>query len=491
MRKGKLMGRVSSGRRHPLEILFHPSAVAIVGVSKNPESQGNMYLRQFLEFPFQGSVYPVSIEEREIYEVPCYRKIGEIPGPVDHVISCVPHHQVSSLVEDCVQKGVRSLHLYTARMAETQLGERVGLERQIVKRAREGGVRVIGPNCMGFYCPKTGLTFRFSLPKEPGHVAFASQSGGNAADLEYQGAGRGLRFSKIISFGNASDLNESDFLDYLLADPETKVIGMYLEGVKDGRRLVELLSHSEGKKPVILYKAGRTKAGSRAVLSHTASMSGEEAFWDAICRQYGVIRVHSMTEMADALLAFQFLRPSKGRRVLAMGGGGGGSVAAADVLELEGFQVPPLPLEMKEEIRTFAQDVWSLISNPMDSSVMGAVETLTRCYQMGVKWGGVDLLIGNTSAIWLFDTPEVVKRHEMIVHFLLHLAKSTDKPMAIVANSGDSSTKWRVEGFLRAQEQCRDAGVPFYPSIERAARALSHFTHYYQRTLKERIAGAP
>ncbi len=472
--------------KHPLDRLFNPRSVAVVGVSKNSESQGFRYLRQLLEFPFHGPVYPVSIDEQEVLGVPCHKTLRQITGPVDHVISCIPHHQILSLVEDCVVKGVRSLHLFTARMAETRLADRLGLERQTVQRARQGGVRVIGPNCMGLYCPDVGLTFRFSLPREAGTVAFASQSGGNAADLEYQGVGRGLRFSKIISFGNASDLNESDFLDYLLEDPHTRVIAMYLEGVKEGRRFLDLLRLADGKKPVVLFKAGRTRAGSRAVISHTASMSGESPLWEAVCRQFGVVSVHSMQEMADVLLAFQFLPPSTGQRVLVMGGGGGGSVAAADACELDGFEVPPLPPEMMEEIRLFAPEVWSLISNPMDASVMGDVETMVRAFQMGIQWDGADLLVGNSSAIWLLDYPQGAERHNQNLAFLISLARDAKKPMIIFVNSGDTTTPWRVEAVLKAQEQCRDAGIPVYPNIQRASRALAHFIRYHRRATDQR-----
>jgi len=475
------MNNFSEACKHPLDFLFHPRTVAIVGVSKRPESPSNMYLRQLLAFPFPGPVYPVAKEEKEILGIPCYRALCDISGPIDHVISCVPYHQVMSLVEDCIAKRVRSLHLYTARLAETQLEDRLDLQRQIVYRAREGGVRIIGPNCMGIYCPGAGLTFRFNFPKEPGHVAFVSQSGGNAADIEHQGAGRGLRFSKIISFGNASDLDESDFLEYLLEDPQTKVIAMYLEGVKDGRRLMNLFRRSEGKKPVVLFKAGRTPAGSRAVISHTASMSGEEALWETICRQFGIVRVHSIQEMADVLLAFQYLQPFSGRKALVMGGGGGGSVAAADACELEGFAVPPLPQDMREEIRSFAPEVWSLISNPMDGSVMGGMETFQRCFKMGVRWDGVDLVIGNSGAVWFLDHPDGAAQHGMGLKFFIRLAKRANKPMVIFVDAGDMIAPWRVEALRSALEQCRDAEVPVYPDIHRTAKALAHFTRYHRR----------
>jgi len=471
----------STTNDHPLDFLFHPRSVAIAGVSKNKESQGYRYLDQLLAFPFKGPVYPVSISEEGVLGVQCYKTLKEIPGSVDYVISCIPHHQVLPLVEDSLVKGVRCIHLYTARLAETQLKDRLDLEKQIVDTARQGGIRIIGPNCMGLYCPEVGLTFRYSLPKESGHIAFVSQSGGNAANLEYQGVGRGLRFSKIISYGNASDLNESDFLEYLLEDPQTRVIAMYLEGVKDGKRFAELLRKADGKKPVVLIKAGRTSAGTRAVVSHTASLSGEEKKWEAICRQFGVIRVHSMQEMADVLLGFQFLQPVSGRRVLIMGGGGGGSVEAADVCETEGLEVPPLPSDMKDEIRSFAPDVWSLISNPMDGSVMGGWEVMVKSLQMGAKWDGVDILIGNSSAIWLLDHPDGAIQHEFSLEFLTDLIKDNNKPLVVFANAGDTTTSWRVEALLKAQEKCKEKGIPVYPNIHRAAKALAHLTGFYKR----------
>lgn len=469
---------------HPLDSLFHPRSVAIVGVSKHPENVGNKYLKQLLQFPFKGPIYPVSLTEKEINGIRCYKSIGDISDPIDHVISCIPHHQAISLVEDCVIKGVNSIHLYTARLAETQLDDRLDLEKKIIKTAKEGGIRIIGPNCMGLYCPSVGLTFRFSLPKEPGTIAFASQSGGHAANLEYQSVGRGLRFSKIISFGNAADLNESDFFEYLIEDPQTKVIALYLEGVKNGPRFIKLLRHADGKKPVVLYKAGATKAGSRAVISHTASLSGEEIMWEAICHQFGVIKVNSIEEMADVLLAFQFLRPVTGQKLLIMGGGGGGSVEAADVCELEGFEVPPLPSSMKEEIRSFAPDVWSLISNPMDGSVMSGPETMARSFKLGSQWEGVDLLIGNSSAVWLLDHPDGAAQHEFSLEFLINLARDSQKPMVIFVNTGDPTSLWRVEAALKAQDKCSIARIPVYSDIQRAAKALAHFTKYYRRINK-------
>ena len=164
-----------------------------------------------------------------------------------------------------------------------------------------------------------------------------------------------------------------------------------------------------------------------------------------------------------------------------MGGGGGGSVESADMCEAEGFGVPPLPSEMREEIRSFAPAVWSLISNPMDGSVMGGFETMSRSYQLGAQWEGVDLLIGNTGAIWLLDDPQGAGQHEMSLQFMINIAREAQKPMVIFINSGDTTKPWRVEALLKAEELCREAGIPVYPNIRRAARALALFTSYHRR----------
>ncbi len=466
---------------HSLDYLFHPRSVAVVGVSNNAESQAFSYFRDLLEFPFQGPVYAVGRDEQEVQGQKCYQSVCQIPGPVDHVISCIPHHRVLSLVDDCADKGVRCIHLYTARMAETQLEDRKGLEGEVVQRAQQAGIRIIGPNCMGLFCPDIGLTFRKSFPKETGKVAFVSQSGGNAVDLDYQGAGRGLRFSKIISFGNGSDLNESDFLDHLLDDTETNVIGLYLEGVKDGRRFLDVLRRAQGRKPIVLYKGGRTEAGSRAAASHTASMSGQLVLWEAVCRQFGVVKVESMQEMADVLLAFQFLPPAAGKKIVLVGGGGGNSVAAADTCEEEGFEIPPISSEMKDEMRAFDPEVANLFSNPIDGSAMGGFQTVFQAYTMGFQWDGADLVIANSSPIWLMGDPEGVERHEMGLEFMIDLAQKISKPVVLYVDPGDSTEPWRVEALTKVRERCQQTGIPVYPSIRRAARSLACFTGYHRQ----------
>ena len=181
---------------HTLEYLFHPRSVAVVGALSDPRKQGYMYVEMLKLFGYRGQIYPVNVAGDELLGLPIYRSLRDIPGEVDHVISCVPATLVMSLVRQCVEKRVKSLHLYTGRMSETGEADRRDMELEIVEMARAAGIRVIGPNCLGIYYPGEGLSFRYNLPRESGSVAFISQSGGNGAKLGYRGAVRGIRFGK-------------------------------------------------------------------------------------------------------------------------------------------------------------------------------------------------------------------------------------------------------------------------------------------------------
>src|SRR3990170_1965808 len=221
-----------------IEAIFHPRSIAVVGASANPDSPGYDYVSSLREFGYQGQVYPINPRADEILGLPACSSLRDVPGQVDYVISCIPAAAVLDLVDDCAAKGVRALQLFTGRFSETGRREGMDLERRLLQRARAAGVRIIGPNCMGLLYPRLGISFRTDMPREPGTVGFLSQSGNLLLELTYLGGPRGLRFSKAISYGNGLDLNEADFLDYFAQDAETEVIGAYIEGVHDGRRLL-------------------------------------------------------------------------------------------------------------------------------------------------------------------------------------------------------------------------------------------------------------
>ena len=252
--------------KHPLDAIFHPRAVALVGVPSG-ESQGaslgffTSLLEQGFHERLNHGLYPVNPKADEIRGFKAYHSLLETPDPVDHVISLIPARAVPMLVEQAIQKKVRSIHFFTAGFSETGDEEMANLERTMVEKLTAAGIRVLGPNCMGLYVPYEGLAFMNQFPKEPGNVMFVSQSGANAGDVVRGLGNRGVRFSKVISFGNGSDLRAHHFFDYAITDDETDLVTSYIEGVQDGPKFLTALKALARVKPVILLKGGLTGAG--------------------------------------------------------------------------------------------------------------------------------------------------------------------------------------------------------------------------------------
>jgi len=462
-----------------LDFVFHPRSVAVVGASTSP-NQGNDFFRFLLNHPFKGSLYPVNPNAEEIEGVTAYATVEDIPGPVDYVISAIPATRVLQLVDQCARKGVKAIHFYTARMRETGLEEGIKLEEQLLRRAREAGIRLIGPNCMGLYYPKEGLTFKPGFPSELGPVAVISQSGGNTAQIVNLAAARGVRFSKVISYGNATDLNESDYMDYLAEDPETEVIAAYIEGITEGRRFFDVLRRTAGRKPVIILKGGRTQAGTKAVASHTASLAGSQEVWEAMCRQAGAISVSSMDDLTDLMVAFRFLQPAAGIQVGLGGGGGGVSVQSADACEEAGLRVIPLPQDLQEELKARDPVYWHWIGNPIDSSILGAgAFTLRYIMQLMADHPAFDLLICALDEHFSLNRPEDVPRTKQTVESFVQIGQQSPKPLAVVLGADLPRTEWKRQAMAEIREMCVQADLPVFPTIGRAARAIKRFVDYH------------
>ncbi len=246
---------------YELEALFRPESIAIVGASANPQSQGYEFVQGLVEIGFPGEIYPVNPKLDELFGKKAYPELEAIPGRVDFVISAIPAVATLELVDAAKAKGAKLIHLFSARFSETGRDEAVKLERELRSRVERAGIRVIGPNCMGVYYPKAKLTFDPGLPDEPGDVGFLTQSGSHAFRVINRGKERGLRFSKVISYGNALDLDEADFLDHFADDPDTEVIAAYVEGIHDGRRFFDSLRRAAARKPVAILKGGRSAGG--------------------------------------------------------------------------------------------------------------------------------------------------------------------------------------------------------------------------------------
>jgi len=474
---------------HPIDELVHPRSVAVVGASTNLGSWGYAYVDHFIEYGFRGDIYPVNPRYSEVAGYPCYSSVRDIPGHVDYVISCVPASGVLDLIDDCAAKGVRVIHLYTARFSETGRDDAAALEQEVLARARQTGIRLIGPNCMGLYYPGHGISFGYRLPKEAGPVGMLSQSGGGASSFVLSAGQRGLRFSKVFSYGNALDFTECDFLDYLTDDPDTRVITIYTEGIREGRRFVDSLRRAAAVKPVIAIKGGRGESGTRAVESHTASLAGSTLTWGALIRQAGAIPVANFDEMTDVAVSLCFPPPILGPRVGIAGGGGGLSVLTADACEEAGLDVAPLSDDICRELKARGSDIWDWIGNPVDVSIIGGggPGDLEMLSLMGAS-NDFDLLIGLvnvTTMLTLAQREGVEFRLGSVCEGYSKIVRETGKPLLAVlpddTSGSDLYGNWSGTATSRLRTDLITAGIPFYPTVERAAFAARRVIDYYAR----------
>ena len=461
-----------------LEYIFHPKSIAIVGASPNPSSIVNyFFLDTLIQFGYEGKLYPIHPTASKIAGLKVYPSITDVPGPVDHVICGINAKLTPNLTRECVVKGVKVLQFYTSGFSETGEEEGIRLQKEIAEIARTSGMRILGPNCMGIYCPSSKISYEASLSKESGNVGFFSQSGGNAVEGAQLADARGIYFSKIVSFGNASDINESDLLEYLTHDPQTTIIVGYIEGTKDGKRFASVLREAARTKPIIIVKGGLSEPGTAAVASHTGSLAGNNIVWGSLFDQLGIIQVYNFEEMVDLLLLFQHLEPPGGRRAGLVVAGGGNSILATDNCEMEGLSVPPFPQTIQRNLQEFfprKPSPGTIVRNPVDPSDLGWDPGIfSNVLKTLDNYDGVDLILAYARTTVNIDQMNIV------IDSLIETKKHLDKPIALIAHHSEEPKS--VSDAYEIQNRCHQAGIPVFPSFNRAARAMSRFIQYYER----------
>jgi acyl-CoA synthetase (NDP forming) len=465
--------------------LFSPDSAAIVGASSNPFAGGYQYTRFLINHGFQGRLYPVNPTASEILGLKVYPRLTEIPEPnVDYVISCIPAEGVLSLLDDCGRKNVKLVHLFTARLKETGRDKETKLQAEILEKARKLGIRILGPNCMGIYNPKLGLSFNHELPRESGPVGGFFQSGGGAGEFVRYAALRGVRFSKVISYGNASDIDEVELLNHFASDSETKVIASYIEGVKDGRKFIEALALATKRKPVIILKGGRGRTGAKLAFSHTASLAGSIMVWKAALKQYGAVVVSDFQELVDQAVAFTFVPPITGRRVIIAGGGGGKSMVSADVWEDEGFELPDLSAEFRNKLKEKVPELWDWVRNPIDASLFQGMPVVDiNVLEWLSNEDGFDIWVANLTQD--DPLPEDIWKNVLAPNFLNSVTaiKKRGRPIVCVVETGEigamemESWKWRA--IAETRRQIVEQGLAVFPSPGRAAKAIRKMVDYW------------
>jgi len=475
---------LSSAKRHPLDEIFHPKSVAVVGASSSAQATG--WIARLLTFGYSGDLYPVNPKASEINGLKAYPTVRDIPGPVDYAIFNVRARFVPQAMEDCAAKGVKAAHVFSAGFSEVDKVEAKEMEARVGDIARRGGVRIIGPNCMGIYCPASGLTFSPDFAKEPGNVSFVSQTGAGANRFVSLANERGIRFSKVVSYGNAIDLDAPEFLEYLADDAETEIIACYIEGVRDGQRLLQAVRKCLVNKPMVILKAGLTESGAGAAASHTASLAGSESVWDAFFKQTGIISVNALEEMADVVLALLRMPYPKGRKVGVVGRGGGLGVIATDACERAGLKVPAFLPETRNKLEEIIPEAGAGARNPVETErgMVGVADFYSQGLTIVDADPEIDFIITHIGVdIYGERRPELQQLLTKAVDVLVNIAPSLTKPIAVVIYAGEHLMT--ISAVLEARKQLVEAGIPVYPTIEAASRAISKLIGYREFTEKK------
>jgi acyl-CoA synthetase (NDP forming) len=439
-----------------------------------PGYTGMRILRLLQDAGFEGSLYPVHPKAGEIAGLEAYPSVTEVPEALDLVIIATQAARVPEVLEDCVAAKAAYVHVCSSGFSET--GEAQGriLEDEIRQIAERGALRVIGPNCMGFHVPSARIKMFEYVTLLDGPVAFVSQSGGHAMSFLMHGPDFGFGFSKVISYGNALTLDAPDFVEYLASDPETQVIGMYLEGVRDGRRLFDVVRRANRVKPVVIWKGGCTESGARAAASHTASLAGDRQVWDAFFRQTGSIPVGSTEEMAEVAMTLLHADRPLGHRAVVLSVGGGNNVAAGDICAEEGLDLHPLSPQTREALLEFVSPVNQGLTNPMDvPAVVTRLPSLRRALGVLVADELVDVIVLHIVAGLFSERGGInVSEFQKVVS---EAAQSGRVHKSIVVALDDA---YRYEGTGKSARELRQAGMLAYISMRSTCRALRRVSDY-------------
>ncbi len=454
-----------------LDSIFKAKSVAFIGATENPTKWGFRTIQRVLKSGYRGAIYPINPKGGEMFGLKVYPNVNDVPDDIDLAVFTVPAARMPEVMKSCVKKGIKGGVIISADFSETGAKGKA-LEEETVRIARSGGLRFIGPNGMGIWTSAVQLNIALEPEPTPGPIAFVSQSGTYGGSLAQIAKIKGYGLSKFLSIGNQADLKASDLLEYLLYDPDTKVVVFYMEGFKDGRRFFEIARKTVKQKPIVIYKGGSTPVGARATMSHTASIAGADEIFDAMCRQAGILRAREVDHlfvMAEALISGVLPR---GKRVGIIGSGGQG-VVAVDSCVSQGLEVPQLDeksrLKMKKNLPPHAP----IPNNPVDFA--GGARTAVDEARMAEELAKLDYIDGIITNVPIThfrgrNIAAAVKNGIEGTEILLSIPEKYGKPVIAM--------RWRGWGDEATISMLRNAGIPMYESPENCARAMYALAQY-------------
>ncbi|MCD6229250.1 MAG: CoA-binding protein [Candidatus Diapherotrites archaeon] len=456
------------GKPSELKNFFSVKSVAVFGASRNARKVGHIILRNFVDSKFKGKIYPVNLKAKVILRQKCVKSLFEVNEEVDMAVIAIPARFVPDALEQCGKKGTRFVIIVSGGFAEIGNFELDSRIREITEKYK---IQVIGPNCLGIFDAYTDFDtlffprYRLGRPDEGG-ISFISQSGAVGAAVIDLASREGYGFSKFISYGNALNVDETDLLEYLGSDKNTKVICMYIEGIKDGRRFMKVAEKVVKKKPVVVLKAGTTKASAKAVSSHTGSLAGSPEVYSAAFHQSGVIEATCLEDLFNFARTLESQPAPKGKRVQIITNGGGYGILSADACMKYGLELAQMKAETIEEIKKQVPD-YAVVSNPLD--LIGDADT--QRYKIAIEGAMNDSNVDMIFVIILYQSPLVTPD---IVDVITEAYDEMKKPIVAISTGGD---------FTEVHSTALQAnGVTTFTYVKNAARALKMlFEHYRKR----------
>ncbi|MFH0810492.1 MAG: acetate--CoA ligase [Pseudomonadota bacterium] len=440
-----------------LDHFFSPSSIAVIGASRTPGKVGHDLLKNMVNFGFGGAIYPVNPTTDEVLGLKCYPSVLDITDPVDLAVVVVPPSAVMAAIEQCGEKRIDSVVVITAGFKETGT-EGARLERELLKVARSYGVRILGPNCVGLIDSHTRVNASFASGTPlPGGIGFFSQSGALCIAILDWALGANIGFSKFVSLGNKADINETDLIQALAEDDDTKVILGYLEGITDGKRFMAVAKDVVPRKPIIIIKSGVTTAGAKAASSHTGALAGSDRAFEAAFRQTGVIRAKSVAELFNYALAFANQPLPQGPNLAILTNSGGPGIIAADAADRTDLELVTLQKKTTDALRAFLPKMASFY-NPVDILGDAPAERYRRALDLVVADEKVD-------SVLVLLTPTAVVDVKAVATGVAEVAKTSIKPIFASFMGG--------VGVAEGRRILRDSGVPSYDYPEDAVASLN------------------
>lgn len=439
--------------------LLTPTSVAVIGASSEEHKVGHYILKNIITQGYQGAVYPINPKGGEILGKTAYPTITDVPGPIDLAVIVTPAKTVLGLAEECGKKGVKTLVVISAGFGEIGTEDGHAMEAALVDMVRKYGISLVGPNCLGVIRPSIGLNASFAENLQgSGSVALLSQSGAMAVALLDAAAAYHVGFSLVVSMGNKSAQDECDFLELAKNDPETKVIGMYLESINNGKRFLEIAREVCRTKPIVLIKSGTSSRGQRAVSSHTGALAGSDAAIDAVCAQTGIRRAQTAERFMDMIQVLSSQPPLLSQNIAVITNAGGPGILATDAAEREGLMLVSLEGGNRDALKSQLPPAASA-QNPVDVLGDAADDRYLTAINACARDPNIDGLV-------VVLTPQVMTPEDAVAKTIVETMKS--RPLMPIATAFMGN-----KNVMSAREILQSHGIPNYPTPERAVAALS------------------